>query len=68
MAELRTQPEQLGFFLWRRYNVVCLDTLPQDGDLGLQEAYLSVVPGSEDQDEQPEDGSEGIGHRSLMPR
>ena len=28
--------------------MVCSDALPQDGDLGLQEAYLGVVPWSEE--------------------
>ena len=47
--------------------MVCSDALPQDRDLGLQEAYLGVVPWSEETGDQPEDGLEGIGHGSLTP-
>ena len=47
--------------------MVCSDALPQDSDLGLQEAYLGVVPWSEELGDQPEDGLEGIGHGSLTP-
>ncbi len=49
--------------------MLCWDTLPQDGDLGLQEAYLGVVPWSEELDEQAENSLEGICHHgSLTPQ
>jgi hypothetical protein len=67
MAELRTQPKELESFLGSGYNTVCSDALAQDGHLGLQEAYLGIVPWSEELGDQPEDSLEGIGHGSLTP-
>ena len=62
MAELGTQPEQLGFFLRIRYNASLRQTPAQDPNLGFQEPDLGVVAWREQLHEQAEKRLKGMSH------